>query len=209
MTRNLLPWVVGGGTLALVAYTWPRREAVSDDDLPGNWVWPVGVWQGRRPEISDGFRGTRRDAKGQIIQHGGVDIMYRRLAADPWQPGTPNGSRGWVMPNQRAALAASDGVIWFAAHTPRGWSVIIDHSPRKLASYYTHLASLRVSSKQNVKAGDILGTIGADPLDAAHLSHLHFEIWRGASTTRFDPEPYMRRWKYLPDPGDVPLVNVA
>jgi murein DD-endopeptidase MepM/ murein hydrolase activator NlpD len=49
------------------------------------------------------------------------------------------------MPDGRAALAASDGVVSFAANTPRGWTVIIDHAPRKLSTYYTHLSALRVT----------------------------------------------------------------
>jgi murein DD-endopeptidase MepM/ murein hydrolase activator NlpD len=214
---RVLPWIVGG-TAALGAYLWTRRpdatSAGADNEpkaaalpdaqptLPGAWVWPVGVWQGRRPEISDGFAGQRRGAKGELIPHGGVDLMYRRRAADPWRAGTPNGSPGWVMPERRPALAASDGVIWYADQTPRGYAVIVDHAPRQLATYYTHLSALRVAPKQRVVAGQPLGVIGADPLDAAHLLHLHFEIWRGKASTRFDPAPFMRAWAYVPDPGD-------
>ncbi len=211
MSGRTLPWILGGGALAVGAYLWPRRSdghnegarVAHDEPLVGDWVWPLGAWAGRAPEISDGFHGTRRDATGHAIQHGGVDLMYRRRPGDLWQPGSKNGSKGWVMPDARPALAASAGVIWFAAYTPRGWSVIVDHAPRKLATYYTHLSSLHVSSKQTVRAGQPIGVVGADPLDAAHLMHLHFELWRGAATTRFDPEPFMRSWRYLPDPGDA------
>jgi hypothetical protein len=74
------------------------------------------------------------------------------------------------MPDDRAALAASDGLVVFAANTPRGWSVKIDHAPRKLTTYYTHLSSLTVSKDQYIAAGTPIGIIGGDPLDAAHLS---------------------------------------
>jgi murein DD-endopeptidase MepM/ murein hydrolase activator NlpD len=216
-----LPWILGGGAIAYGAYLCSRRrhdrdvvrgplpdKAPRPDDgpLPGEWVWPVGTWDGRQPEISDGFQGKRRDAKGATILHGGVDLMYRRQPSDPWRAGTPNGSRGWVMPDHQPALAASDGVIWFAANTPRGWSVIIDHTPRQLATYYTHLSSVSVASKQTVHAGEPIGIIGADPLDGEHLMHLHFEIWRGKSSTRFDPEPYMRRWNHLATPSEKPAL---
>jgi hypothetical protein len=167
------------------------------------------VWRGRNPEISDGFTSSRRTQSGEVIGHGGVDIMYRRLIGDRCPAGTPNGSRGYIMPDHRAALAASDGVVWFASSTPRGWTVIIDHAPRKLATYYTHLSQLLVVAKQPVRAGQPIGIIGGDPLDAAHLMHLHFETWRGSAADRFDPAPLMRAWPYLADPGDVPAALVA
>jgi hypothetical protein len=63
--------------------------------------------------------------------------------------------------------------------------------------------------KQSVRAGQPIGIIGADPLDAAHLMHLHFEVWRGGATDRFDPEPLMKAWEYLPDAGDMPEVLIA
>src|SRR5581483_6229094 len=117
-------------------------SSTAAEPLPGRWVWPVGVWNGRKPEISDGFHSKRHDPQtGAVIEHGGVDIMYRRQAGDPWRAGTPNATSGWVMPDHRAALAASDGVVWLATNTPRGWSVVIDHSSRKLATYYTHMSS--------------------------------------------------------------------
>jgi murein DD-endopeptidase MepM/ murein hydrolase activator NlpD len=172
-------------------------------------VWPVGVWLGRKPEITDGFNGTRRSSSGEKIRHGGVDVMYRRTAPDRWPAGSANGSRNYVMPDHRAALAASDGLVWSAAYTPRGWTVVIDHAPRKLATYYTHMSQLLVVPKQAVRAGQPIGIIGGDPLDAAHLMHLHFEVWRGGAADRFDPEPLMKAWEHLPDPGDLPETLTA
>jgi murein DD-endopeptidase MepM/ murein hydrolase activator NlpD len=231
-----LPWILGGGAGALAAYHWYRgrdasrmradsrnTEASTTDTtsssasdgsrpepLPGRWVWPVGVWHDRKPEISDGFASKRRSPSGQVIPHGGVDIMYRRQPGDTWRAGTPNGSPGWVMPDHRAALAASDGVVWSAANTPRGWTVVIDHAPRKLATYYTHLSSLLVTAKQPVSAGTPLGIIGADPLDAERILHLHLEVWRGGASDRFDPQRLIETtWEYVHDPGDLSRELVA
>jgi hypothetical protein len=40
--------------------------------------------------------------------------------------------------------------------------------------------------------------------------HLHFEVWRGGASDRFDPQPFMLgSWEYLPDPGDQSPVLVA
>jgi len=180
------------------------------EPLPGRWVWPVGVWNGRKPEISDGYWSMRREPEGFTMTHGGVDIMYRRQPSDPWKAGTPNGTPNFVMPDHRAALAASDGVVWSAVKTGRGWAVTIDHTPRKLATYYTHMSSLLVTAKQSVTAGTPLGLIGADPLDGQHVMHLHFEVWRGGADSRFDPQRLIETtWEYLPDPGDLPRALVA
>ena len=136
--------------------------------------------------------------------------MYRRQPGDTWRVGTPHGTPNFIMPDDRAALAASDGVVWFAAKTPRGWTAIIDHAPRKLATYYTHLSSLFVTTKQKVSAGTPIGIIGADPLDGEHIMHLHFEVWRGGASDRFDPQKLIETtWEYFPDPGDQPPLLVA
>jgi murein DD-endopeptidase MepM/ murein hydrolase activator NlpD len=198
-----LPWLIGGGAAAAAVYFWGRTEELSApaEALSGRWVWPVGVWAGRKPEISDGFHSKRRTQAGQQILHGGVDLMFPRRAGDPYRASTPQGTARYVMPDRRAALAASDGVVWFAAHTPRGWSVILDHAPRKLSTYYTHLSSLFVTAKQKLTAGTPIGIIGADPLDGEHVMHLHFEVRRGGASDRIDPQPLMASWEYLPDPG--------
>ena len=204
------PWIlVGGGAAALGVYLWTRTNEPDDEPQPGRWVWPLGVWRGRMPEISDGFASKRRSPSGELIQHRGIDLMYRRVAGDTYPAGTPNGSRGYVMPDHRAALATADGVASLAQNTARGWTVIVDHVPRKLSTYYTHLSQLMVVPKQTVRAGQPIGIIGSDPLDAAHLSHLHFELWHGGRTEAVDPEPLMRTWDYLPDPGDLPKALVA
>jgi murein DD-endopeptidase MepM/ murein hydrolase activator NlpD len=88
--------------------------------------------------------------------------------------------------------------------------VVIYHTPRNLATYYTHLSSSLVNAKQTVSAGTPIGIIGADPLDGEHIMHLHFEVWRGGSSARFDPRPLIEAtWEYLPDPGDLPRTLVA
>lgn len=207
---SAFPWfMVGGATAALGLYIWTHDDHPDDEPLPGHWVWPVGVWRGRKPEISDGFASKRRSPKGDIIGHGGVDLMYRRVAGDTQVAGTPNGSRGYVMPDHRPALAAAGGLASFAANTPRGWTVIVDHGQGRLSTYYTHLSQLLVVPQQTVLAGQPIGVIGGDPLDAEHLMHLHFELWRGGRKGAVDPEPLMRAWDFLPDPGDLPAALVA
>ena len=207
-----LPWFVGGAALA---YWWAhdRRNTTPSaalpfaGTLPGRWVWPVATWGGRAPVISDGFNSPRKG----LARHGGVDIMFRRQPADVFKPGTPNGSKLFVMPDGHPVLAASDGVVWSAMRTPHGYAVVIDHGPRKVATFYTHLDTLDVAetanakSKQQVKAGQKIGTVGFSPLDGQRLKHLHFEVWLGGPSDRIDPSLVMRAWD-LEDGASSPIL---
>jgi hypothetical protein len=215
-----LPWIIGGG-VAAYALTRSRGTKVPTSSapsaptfagpLPGHWVWPVPTWQGRKPTISDGFGSPRPGG----IRHGGVDVMFARLPSDTLRAGTPNGAAHNVMPDGMTALAASDGVIWSATQTPRGFAVVIDHSPTKVATFYTHLEKLLVTPTANAKAGERvragqpIGIIGADPLDGEHLKHLHFEIWLGGPKDAIDPAPVMRAWTTVPDPSALVARNAS
>ncbi|TMQ11830.1 MAG: M23 family metallopeptidase [Deltaproteobacteria bacterium] len=98
--------------------------------------------------------------RGQGFQNVGAQLGYSRLSTQ--KPEVPNSARGWT--------------------------VVIDHAPRKLATYYTHLSSLLVRAKQSVTTGTPLGIIGANPLDGERIMHLHLEVWRGGADSRFDPQ---------------------
>lgn len=174
--------------------------------LKGRWVWPVPITRGRLPVISSGWGSPRGDR-----QHEGVDVMFRRIATDPFPVGSPNGSKLFVMPDETLVVAACDGYLWFAGKTARGWSVQVDHSDaiqQKVVSYYTHMERLFVEltsrgrGRIRVYAGQPLGIIGADPLDARHLKHLHFALWAGNASDAFDAAPFMRGWEMIRDPRE-------
>jgi hypothetical protein len=200
----------GRGTKAPPARATPIAPSLP---LPGHWVWPVPAWQGRSPTISDGFGSPRPGG----IRHGGVDLMFARLPSDAsLRVGTPNGAAHHVMPDGMVALAASDGVVWSAMQTARGFAVVIDHSPAaKVATFYTHLEKLLVTPTANAKAGERvragqpIGIIGADPLDGEHLKHLHFELWLGGPSSAIDPAPVMRGWSVVPDPRGLVARNAG
>ncbi len=208
-----LPWIAGAGALAW--YAWSRRDRSAHPTsspvpavtgpLPGRWVWPVPRWNGRAPVISDGFDSPRPG----VARHGGVDVMFSRIAEDPFKAGTPNGSLHFVMPDGLDALAAADGVVWSAGPSPQGFEVVIDHSPTKAATFYAHLEKLAVAKGDRVRAGQPIGTIGASPLDAEHLKHLHFELWLGGPNDRIDPSTVMRGWEVVPDPNALLARNAS
>jgi murein DD-endopeptidase MepM/ murein hydrolase activator NlpD len=174
--------------------------------LTGRWGWPVPRYQGRAPVISDGFGSPRPPAT-----HMGVDLMFARIASDPFSIG-PNGSKAFVMPDAWMAVSAGDGVLWSAGYTSRGFAVVIDHG--NVATFYTHMDTLFVPETKPppkgtprdqlrpIKAGQPLGVIGADPLDPARLKHLHFELWAGGPTSAIDPQPIMKTWQVF-GPNDI------
>ncbi len=141
--------------------------------------------------------------------------MFARTTSDSFHAGSPNGSAHHVMPDAMTALAASDGVVWSAMQTPRGFAVVIDHGDAKVATFYTHLEKLLVAPTGNAKtgervhAGQPIGIVGFDPLDTAHLKHLHFEIWRGGPNDAIDPAPVMHSWGIAPDPSALVARNAG
>jgi murein DD-endopeptidase MepM/ murein hydrolase activator NlpD len=200
--RNLSnPSGGGGGASGEDAGTGPR------------WVWPLPRWNGYTPAISDGFN-SLRTVDGQKVKHQGVDVMYRRASAtdqtERYPAGSKHGSRGFFVPDATPVLAVRDAKVWSAGMTPRGYTVVLDHGP-PWASYYTHMSEMfiaptqRGASGQRVRAGDVIGHVGADPLDGEGLMHLHFELWfKGARNAAIDPQPLMATW--LVAPARVTLV---
>ncbi|HEY1817401.1 MAG TPA: M23 family metallopeptidase [Kofleriaceae bacterium] len=209
---RLWPWIVGGG---IAAYEWSRHRertpnASLTEPLPGRWVWPLPRWSGRAPAISDGFR-----MRANGVHHNGLDLMYARVTGDTLRAGSPNGSAHFVMPDNTHAVAASDGVVWSAMKTPRGFAVVIDHGSAKVATFYQHLEKLLVAPTANAKsgehvlAGQPIGIIGADPLDGEHLKHLHFELWLGGPSQAVDPAPVMRAWNIVDEPSVLVARNAS
>jgi hypothetical protein len=144
--------------------------------------------------------------------------MFARMSGDPFPVGGPNGSRGHVMPDSWMAVAASDGWLWSAKHTSRGYAVVIDHGT--VATFYQHLAQLFVpetatapgtprEARIPIRGGQPLGVIGADPLDGAHLKHLHFELWLGGPDAAVDPAPLMRSWEVFTASDVLPFLDPA
>src|SRR6266481_2744917 len=173
--RSAFPLVALGGGAALAALWLARSRAArsaplgTSVDLPrvptspaSAWVFPVPSLGERLAEVSDGFNSPRTFPDGTKGKHLGVDVMFRRRGARDliavYIPGTPNGTKGYFMPDNIPALAASAGVVRFAQWTPQGYSVIVQH-PSGWATYYTHLASLAVAKGAAVAGGQPLGTI--------------------------------------------------
>ncbi len=111
-----------------------------------------------------------------------------------------HGSKGYEVPEGTPVMAARAGVVWSAALGSRGHAVVIDHG-RPYATFYQHLANLKVKKGDQVVAGQELGACGYSPIDSQGIRHLHFALWvGGASEHAVDPEPYVRAWAVLARP---------
>ncbi len=141
--------------------------------------------------------------------HAGVDFMYaRRVAGDQpaYPPSTHDGSPRYFAPPNTPIVAARDGVLWSAGESARGWQVVLDHG-KPFATYYQHLDRLEVPKAASgkvsatgrvyaVKAGDVIGFMGFDPIDPEGLRHLHFAVWYEGAGDRasVDPSHELTTW---------------
>jgi len=202
------------------------------DNMPGNkippmkftplipsdwagWVWPVPIYQNRRPTISHGFEaGSRYLPDGTLNKgaHMGVDIMFPRAVDDPTEPkdsvAIPKGGKnpGWIAPSGTPIVAAGPGMIWRAGDSARGKWIQIDHGNMGVNTYYQHLEQFAKPWKKGdvVQAGELLGLMGGDP-STNKLRHLHFELWKpvkGENQNLWpkDPAPVMRYWSIINSP---------
>lgn len=218
--------VVGGGVAAASALAWrsmhpapanatsatpPERAFVATHAR--SWIYPVPNLGDRRAVISDGFGSPRTRADGSKETHLGADLMYRRRDARDliavYPPGSASGTKGYFMPDGVPVLAASAGVVQFAARTPVGHTVILRHASG-WATYYTHLSSLTIARGERVAAGQVIGTIGGSPLDRRYLRHLHLEVWQhGTRSSAVDPAPYLAAWSRVEIPSWTPDTTIA
>ncbi len=184
--------VIGGLVLLVMA---GRRDVPWG--APSLWTFPV-------PDLVLASTGKRYPAavsqefRPGFPSHFGVDVMYEREAAFalPAYPPPHDGSRGYFAPPTTPVCAARDGSVWSSDLSARGTEVVIDHG-KPFATYYQHLSVSYVAKGQAVKAGDVIGLMGYDPIDPEGLRHLHFAVWLdgagdGASV---DPQAEMASWR--------------
>ncbi|MBN3924094.1 M23 family metallopeptidase [Nostoc sp. NMS4] len=113
-------------------------------------------------------------ATGEVFFHSGVDLL------------APVGSN---------VLAIAPGTVAFASDQGSyGKLVIINHSGG-LQSRYAQLDSIKVTVGQQVKKGDLLGTVGTSGKPSSTQPHLHFEV-RSSSSLGWvaeDPKGYLKK----------------
>ncbi|MEH2298669.1 MAG: M23 family metallopeptidase [Nostoc sp.] len=113
-------------------------------------------------------------ATGQVFFHSGVDLL------------APVGSTVQAIAPGTVAFANDQGTY--------GKLVIINHSGG-LQSRYAQLDSIKVTVGQQVKKGDLLGTVGTSGQPSSSQPHLHFEV-RSSSSLGWvaeDPKGYLKK----------------
>jgi murein DD-endopeptidase MepM/ murein hydrolase activator NlpD len=118
-------------------------------------------------EISDSYDAPRDD--GRV--HRAQDILAKR--------GTP-------------VLAADDGVILHVGTNTLGGNVIWQTDPsRKFAFYYAHLERYAKGLRdgQAVRRGQVIGYVGTSGNAPKNIPHLHFQVVRIVSGTRYSEGP--------------------
>jgi hypothetical protein len=137
---------------------------------------------GRPPETSSGFRGSRPD-------HIGVDITVRRRPGDP--TGHPYSEGGWFFPSGIPALAIADGTVKKTRATSSGILTQVEHG--NLVSEYRHLERT-LPEGTRVRRGQPVGIIGKN----GGMYHLHFGILVNGGYT--DPAPFLANAEILSHP---------
>jgi peptidoglycan LD-endopeptidase LytH len=121
---------------------------------------------------------------GGAREHQGLDIFAPR--------GTP-------------VVAAADGVVTSVGTNRLGGNVVWVARPfRRESFYYAHLDTQTATAGRRVKAGDVLGTVGATGNAAGGPPHLHFGIYTGRGAV--DPLPFLEPApNHVAAPLSVPL----
>ena len=160
-------------------------------------VWPLASLNGCDPAILDT---GDRDARG-------IELAYARTTAldglPACPPGTPNGTESHFMPPMTPALSIDDGVIMYAGRFANGCGVIVNHL-NGWASHYSNLSALCAirtdlyrPREQQVRAGDVIGYVGAPAPEA--FKRLYFELWRSNGARHFepvDPRDRLSSWRF-------------
>jgi len=112
-----------------------------------------------------------------------------------------------------AVLAVADGAVFSAGWNDRGGYRLWLRDGDGTEYYYAHLSAFSPLAVNSgfVRAGDVLGFVGASGDAKGTPSHLHFEIHPAGLLARgydgvVDPAPFLSAWKRR---ADVPLLQAA
>ncbi len=152
--------ISAGCLLALQLFLAPGLALAVAESLPAL-VYPI-----MSPRISSKFGVRNHPIRKVIRHHSGIDLA------------APQGS---------PIRAVRPGRVVFAdPYGSYGNLIVVEHTDG-LTSHYGHCATIDAKIGKQVKAGDIIGTVGST--GGATGPHLHFELRRHG--TALNPETYI------------------
>lgn len=177
--------MAGPLTISSIAYPITKARPFLSRPLPV-------LADGRHAVVTSGFRKPDRP------NHNGLDWFY------PWKPGDKpdfagdhgaegrksDGTPAWVVPAGVHALAAAAGVIVFAADTPTGHAVWIDHGNGLRTGYFHLLDTNGLKAGDKIEKRAPVGEVGDNPIDRDGR-HLHLELSPVDRYEPIDPEPFL------------------
>ncbi|MFQ4146698.1 M23 family metallopeptidase [Chlorogloeopsis sp. ULAP02] len=131
------------------------------------------------PEVAQvgfpyGWQIHPRNGNGQVFFHSGIDLLAAK--------GT-------------TVSAIAPGTVVFAGEQGTYGNLVIINHDGGLQSRYAQLDSIKAKVGQQVKQGDLLGTVGTTGQPTINQPHLHFEV-RSSSSLGWkakDPKGYLQR----------------
>lgn len=183
--------------------TFPEEKPCTGLGEPGTpGTFPVAIWEGHDPVITDSFErpgpGAKRNGKG----HWGGDIALRRPKSGKVR--RPEYVKHFFCPNDKVpALNVFPGIVKSVKNSKKHGRVVkVAHGTRHI-SVHRHLSRTDVVAGQVVAEGTALGILGHAPSAGDKgFNHDHFEIWDmtlpGPKNSRaahaVDPGPWLKHW---------------
>mgnify|MGYP003639572503 CR=1 FL=1 len=146
-------------------------------------------------------------------QHGALTYNAQPFMTDRHLGDDLNGIGGWNSDLGDPVYAVADGEVTFAGWPSDGWGnvVILLHElpdGQMIETFYGHLDRIAVPVGQQMRRGELIGTIGT--ANQRYLAHLHFELRRyptidvgagyfDSKLGRLSGEFSLKKWRGRPD----------
>ncbi|MEO6537227.1 MAG: M23 family metallopeptidase [Ferruginibacter sp.] len=176
--KNILP-ILFSGTLVIITSSYTTKD--SPAEIAKQLIYPV---TGTKSNVGSVW-GDERD--GGKRKHEGIDIFAAK--------GT-------------AVVAISDGVIDLVGNDDIGGNnITLQPHDYEWNAYYAHLDKVYVTAGQQVKKGQLIGTVGNTGNAKTTPPHLHFGIY--TTNGAIDPLPYVKTAPRLTGPVTVSPEETA
>lgn len=121
---------------------------------------------------------------GEVLKHFSGDTLVKDETMGDWRVHT---GTDYAAEIGTRVYAVSDGTVTRADMDPLyGGVVVLELADGKQAVYHGLAEQLKVATDDQVRAGDVIGTVGTMGSESGQDSHLHIEVYADGQT--IDPE---------------------